>query len=260
MKRRLRLRISAMENTLLELGVRPDDLLEAEKAALDERGFIVIPGLLGQGQIQALCHRFEELVEAEGDKAGLEVHQQPGTRRLADLVNKGEIFDQVWTHPKVLAAVHHVLKRPFKLSSLNARDALPGQGEQAFHADWGPRVLGDPFHVVNSIWLLDDFTPDNGATRVVPGSHLRAGGPPALKDLLERHPEEALILAPAGTVAVYNAHLWHGGTRNRTTFPRRALHSYYCAREHPPQTDHAKYIRPETLARFNPSARFLLGL
>ena len=118
----------------------------------------------------ALRERFESLCEAEGIAAGIEVHQEEGTRRLADLVNKGPVFDLVYTHPTVLAAVHHVIGREFKMSSLNARDALPGEGHQGLHTDWSKDYDGR-FHVCNSIWLLDDFTEENGCTRLVPGTH-----------------------------------------------------------------------------------------
>src|SRR5579859_1002077 len=87
----------------------------------------------------------------------------------------------------------------------------PGAGLQALHAEGGPTGLG-PYQVCNSIWLLDDFTEENGATRVVPGSHrrtVRVGD--ELPDPLAPHPEQVTLTAPAGTVIVFNSHLWHGG-------------------------------------------------
>ena len=136
-----------------------------------------------------------------------------------------------------------------KLSSLNSRAALPGEGLQALHADWsGPVAPGD-YQVCNSIWLLDDFTEHNGATRVVPGTH-RSGSLPrdAMADPKAAHPHEQKLLAPAGTVVIFNSHVWHGGTLNSTDQPRRALHSYFCRRNQPQQLDQRAYIRPETYA------------
>ena len=104
-----------------------------------------------------------------------------------DLCNKGPVFDRVYTHPKVLAAVHHVISRPFKLSSLNARDALPGEGLQGMHADWGADYDGQ-FHVCNSVWLLDDFSEENGCTRLVPGSHKGQHPSKVLTDAQASHP------------------------------------------------------------------------
>jgi ectoine hydroxylase-related dioxygenase (phytanoyl-CoA dioxygenase family) len=69
-----------------------------------------------------------------------------------------------------------------------------------------------------------------------------------------------LLTAPAGTVVVFNSHLWHGGTKNRSDRPRRALHSYFGRRSRGQQLDQKKYARPETLARLSPAARFILDV
>lgn len=253
--------ISNIEEALRQLGVAPDTLSPEEKDGLDELGYVIFPDILSSFQLEELRDKYEELMDTEGMNAGKEVHQEEGTRRLADLVNKGEIFDGIYTHPKILAAIHHVLKREFKLSSLNARDAIPGAGRQALHADWGTRAEHEPFHVCNSIWLIDEFTPENGATRVVPGTHRLAGLPrDYLEDPMAPHPDEVLIVAPAGSVGVFNSHLWHGGTHNRTDRTRRALHSYYTTREHPQQLNQAQYIRKRTYDRLCQAARYLLDV
>jgi ectoine hydroxylase-related dioxygenase (phytanoyl-CoA dioxygenase family) len=69
-----------------------------------------------------------------------------------------------------------------------------------------------------------------------------------------------LLLAPAGTVVVFNAHVWHGGTRNRTTGPRRALHSYFCRRDQNQQLNQRDFVRPETAARLTDAARYILDV
>lgn len=248
-----------VSDALTALGVRDDTLTPDEQAQLDRDGFLPLPGILTPAQVQGLRDRIEALVTTEGSEAGKEVHQEAGTDRLADLVNKGEIFDICYTHPRILAAIARVLSGDLKLSSLNCRVALPGEGLQALHADWGKPVGPEGYCVCNSIWLLDDFTPENGATRVVPGTHRHGQLPRAvLADPQAPHPEETLLLAPAGTVVVFNSHLWHGGTRNRTNGRRRALHSYFCRRDQPQQLDQSAYLRPETAARLSPAARFIL--
>jgi ectoine hydroxylase-related dioxygenase (phytanoyl-CoA dioxygenase family) len=248
--------------TALEsLGVRNDTLTQAERDALDRDGFLPLPGTLAEPQVEALGARLDELLAAEGEDAGKEVHQEAGTDRLSDLVNKGEIFEVCFTNPRVLAAISHVLGGALKLSSLNARIALPGQGLQTLHADWpGPVAPGDYF-VCNSIWLLDDFTESNGATRIVPGSQ-RSGRSPAevMGDPRAAHPDEIKLLAPAGTVVIFNSHTWHGGTLNASGQRRRALHSYFCRRDQRQQLDQRAYIRPETRARLSPAVRYLLDI
>jgi len=249
-----------MVTALAELGVTEDSPDPAVRDRLDRDGYAPLAGVLSDGQVAAMRTRLARLLAAEGNQAGIEVHQEAGTDRLADLVNKDPVFRVCFTDPRVLACIAHVLGG-FKLSSLNFRAALPGRGHQALHTDWGRPVAPGEYQVCNSIWLLDDFTADNGATRVVPGSH-RLGVPPrdAMPDPAAAHPGEVQLIAPAGTVVIFNSHLWHGGTRNRTGLPRRALHAYFTRRGNPQQLDQKKYIRPQTLARLSPPERFILDV
>ncbi len=250
-----------IQQALTELGVSDNILSTVEKAFLDENGYLPLPGILSEEVRAALVRRVDELAAIEGDKAGSEVHQEAGTTRLSDLVNKDPIFEVCFTHPKVLAAISHVLGGDLKLSSLNFRAALPGHGLQALHCDWGSAVEPGDYYVCNSIWLLDEFTAENGATRVVPGSN-RSGKRPqdVLADPSAPHPDQVLLTAPAGTVVIFNSHTWHGGTLNRTDQPRRALHSYFCRREQKQQLDQAAYIRPETRARLSQAAQTILDV
>ncbi len=259
-----------IKTALYTLGVREETLSAGEKRSLDEDGFLPLPGILTPAQVQALRNRLQELEDEEGEDAGKEVHQEDGTDRLANLANKDPLFDQIWANPKVLAAMAHVLDGDLKLSSLNARAALPGHGLQALHCDgshssanFAP-VLKEGrrrYNVCNSIWLLSDFTPDNGATRLVPGSHLFGVDPgEGMEDPKAPHPDEILVQGEAGTVFVFNAFTWHGGTVNRSDSPRRALHCYYCRRGLTPQTDQRGLLRPETAARISEAQRVVLGV
>jgi ectoine hydroxylase-related dioxygenase (phytanoyl-CoA dioxygenase family) len=249
------------DTALRELGVTENTLSAEERKLLDEDGYLPLPGILSASQIEAVRDRLAALLAIEKENAGKEVHQETGTARLSNLVDKGEVFRVFFTHPRILAALAHVLEHDLKLSSINSRAALPGQGLQALHADWPKPVEPGHYQVCNSIWLLDDFTPENGATRVVPGSHRTGKLPPqVMADPSAPHPEEKLVLAPAGTVVVFNSHTWHGGTLNRTAHPRRAVHSYWTRRSQPQQLDQAKYLSPETKARFSEAERYLLGV
>jgi len=254
--------IHTIEEALAQLGVNNSLLTEGEKQQLDEQGFIVLSGVIDQQWLVDLQAMYETLMAKEGQNAGLEVHQEKGTRRLADLINKGKVFDGCYTHPKVLAAVHHILGREFKLSAMNGRDAIPGEGHQNLHGDWEkPVKSGEPYHVAIALWMLDEFTPINGATRVVPGSHKLPGRvADYMSNTADAHPDEVLLTGPAGSIAVLNSHLWHGGTKNQTPNTRRALHPYYTAREHAQQQNQREYIRKLTYDRISPGARYLLDV
>jgi ectoine hydroxylase-related dioxygenase (phytanoyl-CoA dioxygenase family) len=246
---------------LTALGVRDDTLTTEEKEQLDRDGYLPLYNILTREQIDAINARLGELLAEEGTEAGKEVHQEAGTDRLSDLVNKSPLFDVCFTHPRLLAGIAHVLGDDLKLSSLNFRAALPGQGLQHLHADWGGPVPPGEYQVCNSIWLLDDFTENNGATRVVPGSN-RSGKMPRdeMENPADPHPNEVKILAPAGTVVIFNSHTWHGGTLNTSENPRRALHSYFTRRQNGQQLDQKKYVRPETSARLGEAAKHILDV
>jgi ectoine hydroxylase-related dioxygenase (phytanoyl-CoA dioxygenase family) len=246
---------------LYELGVREDTLTVEEKAQLDRDGYLPIRGVLTPEHLEAIRQRQEELLAAEGQNAGKEVHQEAGTDRLSDLINKGEMYHIVITHPKLLAGIAHVLKGDLKLSSLNSRTALPGQGRQGLHADWSRLETPGDYQVCNSVWLLDDFMLDNGATRVVPGTH-RGGKLPSdeMASPADPHSNEVVLLGKAGDVVIFNAHTWHGGTLNTTGSPRRAMHGYFTRRHQTQQLDQKRYLRPETAAQLSEAARTVLGV
>jgi ectoine hydroxylase-related dioxygenase (phytanoyl-CoA dioxygenase family) len=214
------------------------------------------------GLLYEIRTRVEQLWTEEGEHAGVEFRKEPGARRLANLMDKGEVFERVVTHPEVLAAVRHVLGEDFKLSSLNARSSDPGSPEcQPLHCDAGAVADESGFWVCNTIWLLDDFTPTNGATRIVPGSHRWRKAPQQeLADPQAPHPEEILVLGQAGTVVIMNTHAWHGGTANRTGKPRRALHAFYTRGDKPQQQYQNGLLRAETKARLSPESRRILAL
>jgi len=231
------------------------------RSRLDEAGFVVLEGVMSSELLEALRERVAELYDREADRAGAEFKQEPGCRRLANLVDKGSVFERVIAQPRILSCVEHVLGPRFKLSSLNARTALPGCDPQPLHADMGAIRDEQGYWVCNSVWMLDDFTPENGPLRVVPGSH-RWGRLPrdVMADPSGRHPDEVQVTGRAGTVVVMNAHLWHGGQANRARAPRTALHAFYCRWDKPQQQHQRALLRAEVQERLSPDLRRLLAL
>jgi Phytanoyl-CoA dioxygenase (PhyH) len=251
-----------LADALAALAVTPELLTLEQQQQLDDQGFVLFPNVLEPRHVEALGDRFDQLVAQEGDQAGIEVHQEKGTARLANLVDKSPLFDVCWTHPKLLASVAHIFHwHPFKLNSLNARAALPGEGHQRLHADSPVPAVPGLYQNCNSIWMLDDFTELNGATRVVPGSHRWPQIPAeAMSDPRDPHPQQTLLLGPAGSCAVFNAHLWHGGTDNTTDRLRRSIMGGFVPRQAIQQTVQREYLRPETVQRMSAAQRYLLDI
>jgi ectoine hydroxylase-related dioxygenase (phytanoyl-CoA dioxygenase family) len=244
-------------------------LTPEETAFLEANGYLDLGVLLSAEEVKKINERLDELREQEGETAGAELMdskyirhpKEEGADRLADLVNKGEVFDIFYIHPRVLAGVGAVLSSGFKLSSLNYRAAKPGKGLQKLHVDFGNSVPKGEYKVCNSIWLLDDFTELNGPTRIVPGTHHSKNLPgELLEDPFAPHPDEIKITAPAGSVFIFNSHVWHGGTQNLTDRDRRSIHSYFCALDQPQQIDQQRYITEETKKRIGSEGMRILNV
>src|SRR5215475_4443178 len=162
--------LSGIEDVFKECGVTEATLSPEERESLDRLGYVVLSDVIDSGWLTRLRTAFERAVDQKQTTTN---SKQTGTRHAGELIQKDEAFDGVLTHPKILAATYHVLRRSFKVLALGGRDPLPGYGQQALHTDWYPRVSSsEPFSAATTLWLLDDFIENNGATRLIPGSHL----------------------------------------------------------------------------------------
>jgi hypothetical protein len=229
----------------------------AAKESLELLGYLILPRFLTLALVAQFNQRIEEIFAEEGGRAGTEFKQEPGTRRLANMVDKGEMFEKIIETPFILECMEAVLGPDFKLSSLNVRSANPnGNCGQPLHIDGGELPDERGYSVCNSVWMLDDFTKENGALRIVPTSHRWRSRPWAGVET----EDEILVTGMAGTVVVMNAHMWHGGTDNWTSLPRRAMHVYYARGDKPQQQYQKRWVRPEVQARLSPLGRKLLAL
>jgi ectoine hydroxylase-related dioxygenase (phytanoyl-CoA dioxygenase family) len=237
-------------------------MTDDQRQQLEELGYVALPAFMSSDLLETLRDRVEELFEEEGENAGSEFRLEPGSRRLANLVAKGEVFQRIVCLREILSFIAAVLGPDFKLSSLNARSANPQSDSlQPLHADMGGIADELGYWVCNTVWMLDDFTEENGALRVVPGSHRWRRLPQSeLSDPKAVHPQEVLVTGQAGTVVVMNAHAWHGGTANRTQKQRRAVHGFYC-RSDKPQQQYQKALIPANIQQgFSPELRRILAL
>jgi len=232
------------DEALRQCGVTDRTLTPGEKEALDRWGYAVFHNVIDDDWLAEMRAAFEKAL-AEGKRHG--IHVQLSLDEPA--------FDRVYTQPKVLAAAHHVLRRPLKMGCAIGRDPAKGHGQQALHADW-PHVAHAPALMVTSLWLLDDYTSDNGPTRIVPGSHRVPNAlPKSMAQPESQHRDQQFVIAPAGSVLVFNSYLLHSGTRNRSGGRRRVLQCAFAGRE-PAPLPQATPVIPE---RLSPAAHCILG-
>jgi ectoine hydroxylase-related dioxygenase (phytanoyl-CoA dioxygenase family) len=237
-------------------------MTEQERLQLDRDGYVVLEDATGPELLRELREGIFAQFEREGDRAGHEFKTEEHARRLANLVNKGEVFRRAIALPRVLEGVRHVVGQDAKLSSLNARSADPhSEDGQPLHVDMSALPDERGYWVCNTVWLLDDFTTENGATRMVPGSHTWGQRPQdVLADPQAPHPDEILLTGKAGSIAVMNSHLWHGGTANRTAAPRLAMHAFYCRRDKPQQQYQKQLLDAGVQAGLSRELRDLLAI
>src|SRR5882724_5673857 len=145
--------LNNIEDVLRLCGVDERTLTPPEKTDLDEKGFVILPNVLDSKYLDRLRTAFEAAAAKDHQPTDA---KQSGTRHIDNLLNSDNVFHVTFTHPKILAAVYHVLKRAFRLSQFGSRDPLPGYGLQGLHTDWMQRSPSEPFRVVTAIWLLDD--------------------------------------------------------------------------------------------------------
>lgn len=235
-----------------------------QRQQLDQQGYLLLNGLLTPEEVAEVTARAEAVWADEGAQAGSENYLEPGVRRLANLANKGAEFRRLLVHPAVLEAVRTVLGPRVRINMLNARDALPhGTAVQPLHtdADHGAKADAQGYLVCTAIWMLDPFTRENGATRLVPGTHRDTTLPKeVLADVYASHPAEVVVTGQPGDVFIFNGHCWHAGGANHTDGPRRAVLAHYARADQPQRLNQKQSLSPAVQAALSPLEREVLGL
>jgi ectoine hydroxylase-related dioxygenase (phytanoyl-CoA dioxygenase family) len=229
--------------------------LDARKfeTSMSDRGFAIVPNVLTGAEVTELVAALDTRAEQErNDKTAWFSH---GNQRVFNLVNKGPEFLSLIDHPLALSIVERWIGSHALLSSLTANVALPRNKSQPLHSDQGH--LPEPWlrcEAINLVWVLDEFTEENGATRVVPGSHRIGVRPPP--DPLPTIPVEA----KPGSIVSLDGRIWHASGQNmshRTV--RRALFAFYCRPYLRPQENFARSLDLATRCRLTRQRRTLLG-
>lgn len=186
-------------------------------------GFTVVHGVLDKATVQGM----RDFVLAQSVKIGVESGHRGTARHLANLVALDPMFLPVIDHHAVLPYIEAIMGHFLILGSLNARVVRPQEGAQTLHSDVPlemHRYGSDAPLMMNTVWALTDLNPNNGGTRLVPGSHQShlLEPPPDLALPHEMQPE-----LPAGSVVIFNGQTWHAGGANHSDEPRAAMFGHY---------------------------------
>jgi ectoine hydroxylase-related dioxygenase (phytanoyl-CoA dioxygenase family) len=182
------------------------------------------------------------------------------------LPNKGKIFRDLMLHPVIDTLMSHLLGPDYLLSSFTANIAHPGGEPMALHTDQGYAGFWTPVPIVANIaWMLDDFTDDNGGTRIIPGSHVDQSYTPRSVHFAptdSRYPTQEDTIAAegkAGDILCFDGRIWHGTGANRTDRPRHALLSYHCRPFVRQQENFVMGLDPEVRQQERPALLNRLG-
>jgi ectoine hydroxylase-related dioxygenase (phytanoyl-CoA dioxygenase family) len=214
---------------------------DVARRLLDD-GYVIVSGLMTPGGVLAARADLGRVLEAT--PTGRNAFEGFATQRVYALFAKTRMFDQAAIHPLLLEVLDQALGH-YQLSAPVGIRIGPGENAQVLHRDDAIYPLTEPHPpvVVNTMWPLDEFTEENGATRFVPGSHRwQAGRQPA--------PEDPVLTAgmTPGSVMFYLGSLWHGGGANRTGRPRLGVILEYAASWLRPQENHCLAV-PRGVAR-----------
>ncbi len=230
--------------------------LDAHVARIARDGYTIVEDVLTADEVLALADDLERLERELAIRPANNPFEGTQTLRIYNLLVHGERYQRIPVHPRVLPVVERVLDPGCLVSSLSSIAILPGESAQPIHADDQLIPIPKP-HVAlvcNSMWAVTDFTEDNGATRIIPGSHLRDSSP-----AFGSHHDSVPAEMRRGSVMVYHGSLWHGGGANGTDARRVGVAMNYCAGYVRQQENQQLGIPREVVRTFSPRLRELVG-
>jgi ectoine hydroxylase-related dioxygenase (phytanoyl-CoA dioxygenase family) len=220
---------------------------------LIDDGYVVVTGMMAAADVQAARTDLERVLQTT--RAGRNSFEGYDTQRIYALFAKTRTFDRAATDPLLLGVLEEVLAY-YQLSAPVGICIGPGEKAQILHRDDSIYPVPEPHPplVVNTMWPLDAFTPENGATRFIPGSHRwEPGRRPTATD------EVATAVMSPGSAMFYLGSLWHGGGANQTAAPRLGVILEYAAGWLRQQENHCLAVPREVAAELPERLQELLG-
>ncbi|MBI5506326.1 MAG: phytanoyl-CoA dioxygenase family protein [Deltaproteobacteria bacterium] len=229
---------------------------DAHAARIAEHGYTVVENAIEPDLVEELGETLLRLERELGIEPAGNLFEGAHTVRIYNLLVHGQCFAKIPVHHSVLPIVERVLDAGCLISSLSSISIDPGQSAQPIHADDQllPLPKPHPALVCNSMWALTDFTEANGATRIIPGSHLSDHSP-----VYGQQYESIAAQMPRGSVLVWHGSLWHGGGANSSGQRRVGIAMNYCAGFVRQQENQQLGIPLQVAQDFSPRLKELCG-
>jgi ectoine hydroxylase-related dioxygenase (phytanoyl-CoA dioxygenase family) len=221
-----------------------------------EQGYTILEGVFDADRADALVADLGRLERELGTVPARNSFEGDRTLRVYNLLAHGSLWEELAVDPGVLPVVEGVLDPGCLMSSLSSIRILPDETAQPIHADDQVIPLDKPHAptVCNTMWALTDFTEANGATRIIPGSHLRDHSPEY------GAPYDSIAAEMGrGSVLVWHGSLWHGGGANGTGRDRIGIAANYCAGFIRQQENQQLGLDANLVRTFPPRLRSLVG-
>jgi len=216
-------------------------------------GYVILPDQISQDVVQRIREESAPFLTHDG-RTEFEGHK---TRRIYSVIEKTLACNPIVEHPVVMALLDQILMPNYLLSQLQVINVMPGEIRQPLHHDDGFYPLPRPRKPFGAalIWALDDFTYENGATLVYPGSHLWGDVPPGEIDVSKMVP----AVMPSGSAVFFLGTTWHCAGTNITDKPRLAATTQYCEPWARQQENYSLAISRERAKLCSQTVQKLLG-
>ena len=220
-------------------------------AGLDEVGYAIVEDVLSPEQVAETKAEMRRVLDST--PYGRNDFEGFGTKRVYALFGKTRVWDGPATSPLLLGVLDRILGPAYQLSAPTGIEIGPGEKAQVIHRDDSIYPLPKPHQevVLNTMWPLDDFTEENGATRIIPGSHRFDERPAGV--------ETVGAEMRAGSVMFYLGSVWHGGGANQTDQTRLGVILEYVAGWLRPQENHLLAVPRDVAVTLPERLQELLG-
>lgn len=230
------------------------ELLDSALRALTRDGFVVFERILPEAVVDSLRADITPRLIHQGGRNNFE---GLATQRLYGVIAKTLSCNPLVEHPLVLGLLDRVLEPNYLLSQLQAINLRPGEAQQPLHHDDAFYLYPRPRRALGAatIWSIDAFTEDNGATVVIPGSHAWDDRAPGDEDVAALRP----VVMPPGSLLFFAGTLWHGGGANRSNAGRLCVTAQYCAPYLRQQENFSLSVSRERARQCSEHVRRMLG-